>query len=269
MTTTNHSVLSQKDRDVTVLPVSASTLRNYTKEAEDHADRAYFYDFDARLRRYMLKTFSPWLRSGTMLEMGCYKGAFTKLLAERCPSLHVVEASRELIDEARKHVSPRVTFHESRFETFRPPIHYDSILLIHTLEHLDDPVEVLKQVSTWLSPQGRLIIAVPNANAPSRQLAVKMGLISHHTAVTVAEEAHGHRCTYTLDTLERDVRLAGFSVVSRGGVFFKPLANYQFDSLTQADMMSEAYLDACYELGMVYPDLCASVYVVCEPRQGD
>ena len=30
-----------------------------------------------------------------------------------------------------------------------------------------------------------------------------MGLITHNAAVTPAEAEHGHRCTYTLDTLER------------------------------------------------------------------
>ena len=36
-----------------------------------------------------------------------------------------------------------------------------------------------------------------------------MGLISHNAAVTPAEAEHGHRCTYTLDTLERDAVAAG------------------------------------------------------------
>ena len=42
----------------------------------------------------------------------------------------------------------------------------------------------------------------PNANAPSRQIAVKMGLIGTNTEVTDAERAHGHRVTYTFDSLE-------------------------------------------------------------------
>ena len=107
-------------------------------------------------------------------------------------------------------------------------------------------------------------VVVPNANAPSRQIAVQMGLIASNDAVTDAERAHGHRRTYRLDTLERDVRAAGLQVVHSGGVFFKPLANYQFDKLLGGDVISDGYLEGCYRLGLHYPDLCASVYAVCE-----
>jgi hypothetical protein len=54
-----------------------------------------------------------------------------------------------------------------------------------------------------------------------------MGLISHNAAVTPAEAEHGHRCTYSLDTLERDAVAAGLKVVHRSGIFFKALANFQ------------------------------------------
>ena len=60
---------------------------------------------------------------------------------------------------------------------------------------------------------------------------------------------------------------AGLRIVHRGGVFFKPLANYQFDKLAGGDVVSDGYLEGCYRLGMHYPDLCASIYVVCEQRR--
>ena len=135
--------------------------------------------------------------------------------------------------------------------------------LIHTLEHLDNPVRVLKRVDAWLAPGGKLFLVVPNANAPSRQIAVKMGLISHNAAVTAEEATHGHRRTYSLDTLERDARAGGLSIHNRGGIFFKPFANFQFDKLVAAKIIDKGYLDGCHQLGMSYPDLCASIYLIC------
>ena len=108
----------------------------------------------------------------------------------------------------------------------------------------------------------------PNANAPSRQIAVKMGLITHNAAVTSAEAEHGHRRTYTLDALERDAVAAGLKVVHRSGIFFKALANFQWDRLLQTDIISKEYLDGCYKLGQQYPDLCSSIFLVCEPGDG-
>ena len=133
------------------------------------------------------------------------------------------------------------------------------------MEHLDDPVGTLKRINTeWLSDSGRLFLVCPNAHAPSRQIAVKMGLVSHNSAITPAERQHGHRITYSLDTLERDARAGGLRVVCRSGIFFKALANFQWDRLLGTDIISQEYLEGCYALGQIYPDLCSSIFLMCE-----
>ena len=237
--------------------------RDYNAEYKDGA-RKYAYEFDTLLRRYMMRTLDPFLPSGRALEMGCYLGDVTEMLAARYTDLTVIEASGELVSAAQKRLGERARFLQGMFETIDVTGHFDAIFLMHTLEHLDDPVHVLRRAGGWLSDSGRLFVVVPNANAPSRQIAVQMGLIPFNSAVTDAEREHGHRRTYSLDTLERDVIGAGLRIVHRGGVFFKPLANYQFDKLAGGDVVSDEYLEGCYRLGMHYPDLCASIYVVCD-----
>lgn len=237
--------------------------RDYVAESADTADHRYGYDFDTVLRHYMMRSFAPFLTGGKALELGCYKGHFTEILARQFPDLTVVEAADTLIEEARSRVGNKVKFIHSTFEEAALKPEYDAIFLSHTLEHLDDPIAVLARIKNWLSPTGKLFLAVPNANAPSRQIAVKMGLIAHNTAITPAEKEHGHRITYTFDTLERDARAAGLNIAHRGGVFFKPFANFQFDKLLKTDIIDQAYLDGCYELGFHYPDLCASIYLIC------
>jgi 2-polyprenyl-3-methyl-5-hydroxy-6-metoxy-1,4-benzoquinol methylase len=138
--------------------------------------------------------------------------------------------------------------------------------MTHVLEHLDNPVEILKRINDeWLSDTGRFFLVVPNANAPSRQIAVKMGIISHNTAVTPSEALHGHRITYTLDTLERDVKQSGLKIIHRSGIFFKAFSNFQWDRILEQDgIVTDGFLEGCYKLGQQYPDLCASLFFVCE-----
>ncbi len=240
-----------------------SGLRDYNQEYKD-SSRKYAYDFDRVLRRYVMRTLDPFLPPGKALEMGCYTGDVTEMIADRYADLTVIEASTELVAAAGARLGSRARFITGTFETAAVADAFNAIFLIHTLEHLDDPVLVLRRAGQWLAPGGRLCVVVPNAHAPSRQIAVHMGLISHNSAVTESERIHGHRKTYSLDTLEREVADAGLAVVRTGGVFFKPLANYQFDKLMGGDVISDAYLEGCYRLGMRYPDLCASIYVVCE-----
>ena len=181
-----------------------------------------------------------------------------------------VEASDVALEEARGKLGAKVTFVNSMFEKATLPKRYDNIVLTHVLEHLDDPVLVLKRINEeWLAEDGRFFLVCPNANAPSRQIAVKMGLITHNAAITPAEAAHGHRCTYSLDTLERDAVAAGLRVVHRSGIFFKALANFQWDRLLQTDIITEEYLDGCYKLGQQYPDLCSSIFLMCERGAGE
>jgi 2-polyprenyl-3-methyl-5-hydroxy-6-metoxy-1,4-benzoquinol methylase len=238
-------------------------MRQYNEEYRD-GDRQYEYDFDRILRRYMMRAFLPFLRPGRALELGCFRGEFTAILRAHFDDVTVIEASSELVESARQRVEDRVTFIQSTFETFESRDRYECVFLMHTLEHVDDPILVLAKINSWLTDSGRLFLVVPNAHAASRQIAVKMGLIEHTAAVTDAEFKQGHRRTYSLDTLERDARGAGLQILHRGGVFFKALANYQFDKLIESGIISTAYLDGCYELGMHYPDLCASIFLVCE-----
>jgi SAM-dependent methyltransferase len=242
------------------------TERNYNNEFNDFNEKKYAYGFDYDVMHpFMIKAFEPFFNKGSLLELGSFKGEFTKRFLPYFNDVTCVEASDVAIEEARNKLGDKVKLLNDVFEKVNLPKRYDNIVMTHVLEHLDDSVSVLKRVNDeWLSDSGRFFLVCPNANAPSRQIAVKMGLISHNSAVTKAEADHGHHRTYTLDTLERDAVEAGLKVVYRSGIFFKALANFQWDRLLQTDIISKEYLEGCYSLGQLYPDLCSSIFLMCE-----
>lgn len=243
--------------------------RNYNQELNDSDNAAsekyaYRFDYDV-MHPFMIRSFRPFFNKGSALELGSFKGDFTQRILDHFFDVTCVEASDIAIEEAKAKLGDKVHFINGRFENADLPKRYDNIVLTHVLEHLDDPVFVLKRINDeWLTEGGRLFLVCPNANAPSRQIAVKMGLITHSAAVTPAEAEHGHRCTYSLDTLERDAQASGLQVVHRSGIFFKALANFQWDRLLQTDIISKEYLEGCYRLGQLYPDLCSSIFLLCE-----
>ena len=240
--------------------------RDYNKEFEDTSEHKYAYSFDFDVMHpFMLRSFIPFFKIGNLLELGSFKGDFTKRVIPFFEDITCVEASSQALEIAKNELGGRLNYVNALFETVNLPSKYDNILLTHVLEHIDDPIALLKRInSEWLSDQGRLFLVCPNANAPSRQIAVKMGLINHNSAITPSEKEHGHRITYTFDTLERDVRSAGLRVVYRSGIFFKALANFQWDRLLNTDIISPEYLEGCYQLGQQYPDLCSSIFLMCE-----
>jgi SAM-dependent methyltransferase len=179
--------------------------RDYDKELRDTQDHKYAYNFDFDVMHpFMVRSFIPFFRQGNVLELGSFKGDFTKRLLPHFKDITCVEASGDAIAQARTGLGDEVRFVHGLFEQVTLPTKYDNIILTHVLEHLDDPIGVMKRInSEWLTDSGRFFLVCPNANAPSRQIAVKMGLISHNSAVTPAEKEHGHRTTYSLDGMRR------------------------------------------------------------------
>lgn len=238
--------------------------RDYNQEFKDNTRKyAYGFDFDV-MHPFMLKSFAPFFNDGNFLELGSFQGNFTARFLPFFNDITCVEASSEAIEIAKSRLGDKVKYVHSMFENVVLPTKYDNIVLTHVLEHIDEPVAVLKRINNeWLSDNGRFFLVCPNANAPSRQIAVKMGLISHNSAITPAEAKHGHKITYTLDTLERDAKAAGLKVVHRSGIFFKALANFQWDKILETEIISPEYLEGCFQLGQQYPDLCSSIFLVC------
>lgn len=89
-----------------------------------------------------------------------------------------------------------------------PDASVDRILLVHALENADNVGAMLREVWRVLTPQGRLLVVVPN----------RRGLWAHIDATPFG---HGH--PYTPPQLTRLMRDAQFSPLqSRGALWFPP-----------------------------------------------
>lgn len=86
--------------------------------------------------------------------------------------------------------------------------HFDVVSMIHSLEHFPDPAMALAEARRLLTPDGVLLVQVPDAAANPFDL-------------TVAD----HRTHFTAATLERLARRCGLSIIalSAGGIVAKEL----------------------------------------------
>lgn len=238
-------------------------MRNYNEESKNTKDHQYAYNFDFDvMHHFMIKSFVPFFVKGNVLELGSFKGNFTKRLLQYFDAVTCIEASSEAAEIAKKELGNAANIIVSTFEEAIVDKPFDNIILTHVLEHLDERVSTLSKIKSWLSNKGRLFIVCPNANAASRQIAVNMGLMDYNTTITESEKLHGHRITYTMETLCRDVNLGGLEIIHKSGIFFKSLANFQWAKLLNTSIISQDYLEGCYQLGLKYPDLCASIFLV-------
>ena len=224
---------------------------------------------DEAIRSLIVRTFAPYLdKTARGLQLGYAEGVDTAMLAPLVRELDVVEACAPFLEEGQEHNLPNVRFHDALFEEFAlgpddAPYHY--VFAVYVLEHVADVARVLAMARSVLRPDGLLFVVVPNARALSRQLARHMGLLEDLYGLTERDRQHGHRRVYDRVALNRDIEEAGFRIRAQGGIMLKILADFQLDRLLGEGVLEGAHLDGLYRLGMEYPDLCGSLFAICDP----
>lgn len=152
-----------------------------------------------------------------------------------------VDTDASLIDALQPRF-PGVRYVVSRAEDLADPDGFDTIVASHLLEHVDDPVALLRHWRTLLRPGGRVLVVVPNATSAHRRLGVAMGLLSAVTDLNDGDRMLGHQRVYTEDSLRADVGAAGYDIERCFGVTFKALSNAQLAA------MPHTYVDGCLAL---------------------
>jgi 2-polyprenyl-3-methyl-5-hydroxy-6-metoxy-1,4-benzoquinol methylase len=237
-----------------------SDLDNIVTSMEKVNERAYFTDY--YLHEYHERVLLQRVQGPRILEMGCGEGAITKMLGRNFPEVVSVDGSRILIEKASKHVNmPNVVFSLSLFEEFVPDGKFSSILMICILEHVDDPVLILKRAKEWLEPEGKIYIIVPNALSLNRQVGKAMGMLKELNELHERDILVGHRRVYDPKRLLADIKMAGLKEVFINGILLKPLSDAQMQT------WDKKLIEAFYEVGKNYPSICTEIYAECRPKQ--
>jgi len=216
----------------------------------------YAQGANTQMVRYTARVFSRFWGGERCLELGPAEGLMTDLLVEQFSDLTVVEAAPQFC-AAIQGRHPGATVVNSLFESFTPRGLYDTIVMGHVLEHVEQPAALLARVKGWLAPEGVVCAAVPNARSVHRQAAVIMGLLETEHALNEADLHHGHRRVYDPEAFRAEFLRAGLRIEHFGGYWLKPVSNGQI-----AAHWTDAMLEAFLELGERYPDIAAECYVI-------
>lgn len=210
--------------------------------------------------QYSFEIFKRYMKGNSILEMGPAEGVMTDLLVTLDMDLTVVEGAKGFCDDLKKRY-PDITVEHNLFEDFKPQQKFDNIVLGHVLEHVEDPVDIIARAKNWLSPEGRVLAAVPNSRSLHRQAAVIMGLLDFEEQLNEADKHHGHRRVYNPETYRRDFLAAGYDIEVFGGYWMKPVSNGQIEATWTKEM-----LDAFMALGERYPDIAGEIYIIATAR---
>jgi SAM-dependent methyltransferase len=144
----------------------------------------------------------PWHGSGRLLDFGCGGGSFLERMHRQGWQVTGIDNSSAAVAKVRAELGVPVLEGTLPHDDL-PPASFDVITMWHSLEHVHEPLKVLRAAYRLLTTGGRIVVAVPNIDSePARQFGPAwFGL-----------DLPRHLTHFTPPTLKRMLERAGFHV---------------------------------------------------------
>jgi len=225
-------------------------LDQHLRAYEGH--NIYDFDNDILLNWYPHRITEMISTEASLLELGLGHGFTTNIFSRVFKKHLVLDGSPAVIEHFRKRYPDcPARINEVFFEDFSTSEKFDLIVMGFILEHVDDPVLIMKKYRDFLSPGGKMFVAVPNAEVMNRRLGNLAGDLDDIETLAPNDHLLGHQRYYTVKSLRRDIEQAGYSVNRMEGIYLKPFATKQILSLN----LEQKYIKALCDLGVNYPEL--------------
>ncbi len=114
--------------------------------------------------RFSGRDIIPFRGEGRILDVGCGPGKLLRVLRERGWDCYGLDFSSVAVEHARNNHGLNVKLGDLCEAAYKDNF-FDVVLFNHSLEHMYNPVEVLKEAHRILKPGGVLLIYIPNAGS--------------------------------------------------------------------------------------------------------
>ena len=206
---------------------------------------------------YLRDTVIPNDGGVSALEVGCGKGLWTSKLSEVYAKLDVLDGSPDLLSHVynENRYKTNISVHSGLVEEFFKNTKrlWQHIYMTFLLEHVEDPVSIIRLADDRLEHGGILFVAVPNANSVHRVLALRSKLIKRTDELSSYDKLVGHRRVYSIKLLWDQLSQGGFSKIEKKLVGFKPL------TLKQLSNLPSTVIDALCASGDLVPENSAYI----------
>lgn len=166
-------------------------IKNWLASTEADDERRFLY-------------LKPLLAGKSVLDFGCGAGGFLLKAKSTTAKVYGVELERRLQDHFSKHgLTVFENIESLPEESYKSK--FDFITMFHVLEHIQDPKDMLKKLSTLLSDNGELIVEVPHADD---------ALLTLYNSEPFSNFTYWscHLFLFTIKTLEMLVRQSGLKI---------------------------------------------------------
>lgn len=206
-------------------------------------------------KQFEFEAILPNIRGRKILELGSAGHMLTtRIFLSWGLDVHLVDME----DRTKEHNYPDgITFYQSDWYSFQPSegADYSDIFFIHGLEHIENGIPLLKKIKDWMTPDTVFHLIVPNALSFHRMIGAEMGMLKTPYSLNENDVRNGHKKMYSMKMLEKAVTEAGFSIISKKGIQFKPLTDGQLYQV------GDEYINAVNRLSDIFTEYCSEIYI--------
>lgn len=187
-------VLMDKESECLILDQCVEDLNDYYSLNENYSKEEHFTlikdkyvetpPLEDDYRRYSF--YNKFLKDSSILDFGCGKGGFLRLLKEN----NISQNLKGLELNKKNNENINLGGIECLFDLTNTTEKFDFIFLNHVFEHLDNPVGILKDLISRLNKEGKIIIEIPHGN----DFLIKRSGLNSFRKFTFWSE---HLCLYT------------------------------------------------------------------------
>ena len=153
--TTDSSALKERLKDICL-----EEIGGYPQPAKRNILLRFARKLITQMMAKNISVIIPYIENGRILDVGCGSGRFLKWLKEHGWDVYGVELSEKAAQNAAK--SGLNVFCGELQDAGYSSGSFDAILINQVLEHVHDPMAILREANRLLKNGGRLIVGVPN-----------------------------------------------------------------------------------------------------------
>lgn len=105
-----------------------------------------------------LELFSSWCEGLRVCDYGCGAGDFLKVVSEQAQFVHGVELQADYVDKLNNLGIPCSTSLDDK------QLLFDLVFMFHSLEHMNEPLEILQSIRSRMQLGGKIVVEVPSAD---------------------------------------------------------------------------------------------------------
>ena len=147
------------------------------------------------------------LLPGRVLDIGCGPGFFLKIAQKNGWQVWGLDLSAEAVTQARKILKTRRIYQQTLEKSKFLPNFFDLVTIFQTIEHVENPLLLLKKVRKILKPKGVLLLTTPNASGWQAKIMGQRWFSYRHP---------DHFWFFSQKSLEILLKKAGFVKIKKG-----------------------------------------------------